>query len=121
MKEIKMAKEKKVKKPKLNKETIEVIEEIIELKNKKIEKEEEIKTTKVKINKVEDNAFVVRVGGHFKRVYFDLTFKELDYLRNNKNAYIGKMLTVLYMGDIDDAFNVKIIRVKQLSDIGSGC
>ena len=80
---------------------------------------EQIKQHKVKINKVENNAVIVKIGGYDKRIYFDLNFKELEYIRDHKNAYINKMLTIYYMGDITNAFGVTILRIKNLSDIGS--
>lgn len=108
-------------KPKEKKEIIELIEEkpiIIEEPE-----EEEIKKHKLKINEVDVKhgrkpAFIVSIGGHSKRIYFDLTFKELGYLKDNKNAYINKMLTIYYIGDINNAFNIKILPIRSLSDIG---
>jgi NAD/NADP transhydrogenase alpha subunit len=82
------------------------------------EKDEKINMFKVKINYVEDNAIVTTVAGYAKRIYFDLTFKDLEYIKENKKAYENKMLTIYYIGDILDAFNTKILPIKSLDDIG---
>ena len=93
---------------KLNK-NIEVKEEL---------KEEQIKKHKVKINYVEDNAVVVTLAGYSKRIYFDLPFRDLEYIRENKNAYRNKILNIYYTGNIADAFNVSILPIKDMKDIG---
>lgn len=81
-------------------------------------KEEQIKKHKVKINYVEDNAIVFTLAGYSKRIYFDLPFKELEYLKDNKKAYRNKILNIYYTGDISDAFNVCILPLKNIEDIG---
>jgi hypothetical protein len=88
------------------------------LKNIELDKEEKINMFKVRISYVEDNAIVATVAGYAKRIYFDLTFKDLQYLKDNKKAYENKMLTIYYIGDVLDAFNTKILPIKSLTDIG---
>ena len=61
-----------------------------EIVPKEIEEEIKIKKYKVKIRKVEDNAIIVNIAGYSKRVYFDLTFNDLDYLRKNKKAFTNR-------------------------------
>lgn len=80
--------------------------------------EEKIKKYKVKINNVENNAIIFTLSGYSKRIYFDLPFKELEYLRDNKNSYKNKILNIYYIGDISDVFSVKILPLKNLKDIG---
>lgn len=80
---------------------------------------DEIKMYKVKINYVEDNDIVVTLHGFAKRVYFDLPFGELDYIRNHKLSYKNKFLTIYYIGNILDAFSVNILPIKTLEDIGN--
>ena len=87
-------------------------------KSKKVEVDE-IKKHKVKIYNVEDVAFLANFGGIPKRIYFDLSFKDLEYVRANKNSYKNKFLTVYYTGNIADMSTVKILPVKNLEDIGS--
>ncbi len=87
-------------------------------KEQEIEKEEKINMFKVRISYVEDNAIVATVAGYAKRIYFDLTFKDLQYLKDNKKAYENKMLTIYYIGEVLDAFNTKILPIKNLDDIG---
>ena len=92
----------------------------LNINNAEIEPREQIKKHKIKINYVEDSAVVVTLAGYSKRIYFDLPFKELEYLRENKNAYRNKVLDIYYIGNIADAFNVTILPLKNLSDIGNG-
>lgn len=80
---------------------------------------ESIKTHRVRINYVEDNAIVINLSGWAKRVYFDLSFGELDYIRCNKKKYNNKLLKLLYIGDINKPFEVKILPIKSLDDIGN--
>jgi len=91
-----------------------------EIVPKEIEEEIKIKKYKVKIRKVEDNAIIVNIAGYSKRVYFDLTFNDLDYLRKNKKAFTNRIVDIYYIGDISDAFKVTILPLKGLEDIGSG-
>lgn len=84
-----------------------------------IEKKEELKTTAVRINTVEDDAFIATIGGYSKRIYFDLSFEDLKYLRDNKLSFVGKMLTIFYLGDIEKAFEVTILPFKSFTNIGS--
>lgn len=79
----------------------------------------DMKKCKLKILYVEDNALVVDLLGWSKRVYFDLPFSQLEYIRSNKNNYKGKLVEVVYVGDLKDAFKVKILRLKNIDDIGS--
>lgn len=90
-----------------------------DLNNINEEPKEEIKKHKVKINYVENNAIIFTLAGYSKRVYFDLPFKELEYLRDNKNSYKNKILNIYYIGNILDVFSVKILPLKNLSDIGN--
>lgn len=80
---------------------------------------EEIKKYKVKINKVEDNAVIVTLAGYSKRIYFDLPFRQLESLRGNKQAYTNKIIDIFYIGDISDIFNVRILPLKSIEDIGN--
>lgn len=96
-----------------------VISEDSDTKEETIEVVEEIKKYKVKINYVENNAIVFTLCGYSKRIYFDLPFKELEYLRENKNTYRNKILSIYYIGDITDITNVKILPLKNISDIGN--
>ena len=89
----------------------------IEVKETQL-KEEKIKKHKVKINYVEDNAVVITLAGYSKRIYFDLPFRELEYLKDNKNAYRNKILNIYYTGDISNVFKVCILPLKSLKDIG---
>jgi len=91
-----------------------------EIVPKEIEEEIKIKKYKVKIRKVEDNAIIVNIAGYSKRVYFDLTFNDLDYLRKNKKAFTNRIVDIYYIGDISDAFKVTILLLKGLEDIGNG-
>lgn len=102
-----MARKKKVD-SKLNKE------------EKTIEKEEayDIKKYKVRIYNVEDNCVLANVGSTPKRIYFDLTFKDLEYYREHKNSYKNKILNIYYIGNLSDIKNVKILPIKSLDDIG---
>ena len=90
----------------------------IEVKETQL-KEEKIKKYKVKINYVEDNAIVFTLAGYSKRIYFDLPFKQLEYLRDNKKSYINKILNIYYTGDISNAFGVSILPLKNIEDIGN--
>ena len=78
---------------------------------------EEIKRYKLKILYVENNALVVNLFGWSKRVYFDLPFSQLDYIRCNKNRYKGKLVDIAYMGDISKPFEVKILPLKSIDSI----
>lgn len=78
-----------------------------------------IQMFKVKINYVEDNSVVVTLGGYSKRIYFDLSSHDLEYIRDHKLEYGGKLLTIYYMGDVSNPFTVKILPVKSIQDIGS--
>ena len=80
---------------------------------------DEIKMFKIKINYVEDNSIVVNLSGYSKRIYFDLPFNELDYIRSNKNQYKGKIVTIYYIGNISDPFTVKILPIKSIGLIGN--
>ena len=108
-------KENKKRKKKINK----IENKDIKIEKVETEKEEEIKKFMVRINKVEDNAIIATIGGYSKRIYFDLSFRDLEYLRDHRRAYINKMLTIYYIGDIFDAFKVKILPIKSLEHIGS--
>ena len=74
---------------------------------------------KIKINYVEDSSIVVTLGGYSKRIYFDLPFSQLEYIREYRSQYKGKMLTIYYIGNILDPFTVKILPVKSIEDIGT--
>jgi len=87
-------------------------------KTNKVETDE-IKKHKVKIYNVENVAFIANVGNVPKRIYFDLSFKDLEYLREHKESYKNKILTIYYTGNIADMSTVKILPVKSLEDIGS--
>ena len=84
-----------------------------------IQPKEELKKHISKIMTVENNAVIISIAGYAKRVYFDFNFKDLEYYREHKNAYINKMLTIWYIGDITNAFTVKILPIKDLTDIGT--
>ena len=100
--------------------TDEVGEKAIE-KEELIEEEpiEEIKMTKVKIYNVEKKAFLANVFGIPKRIYFDLAFKDLEYLHDNLQSYKNKMLRIYYIGNPSDMRNVRILPIKSLEDIGN--
>ena len=81
--------------------------------NKTITKDlDEIKSIKTNILEVEDNAIMIMVAGWVRRVYFDLSFKELEAYRDIKNYYKGKLITINYIGDFSDAHTVKLLPVK---------
>jgi hypothetical protein len=106
---------KKTKKEKIEKSNIEKIDiEKIDI----MEKQEEIKKYKAKIYNVEDKAVLVNFLNTPKRIYFDLTFKELEYYKENKNSYKNKTLNIYYIGDITDKKTIKILPIKSLEDIG---
>jgi hypothetical protein len=88
--------------------------------DKVLEEEIKIKKYKAKINKVEDNAVIINLSGYSKRVYFDLSFNDLEYLRKNKKAYTNRVLDIYYIGDISNIFKVTILPLKSLDDIGNG-
>jgi hypothetical protein len=88
-----------------------VVDNIIE------KKEDNVRTITVRINTVEDDAFIATIGGYSKRIYFDLNNDDLEYLRNNKLVFVGKMLTIFYLGDIEKAFDVTILPVNSLHGI----
>jgi hypothetical protein len=81
---------------------------------------DEIKVFKVKINYVEENSLVVNLHGWAKRINFELSFNDLDYIRQNKKSYSNKYLTIWYVGDILNPFTVNILPIKSLNDIGDG-
>jgi adenylate cyclase class IV len=113
-----MAKSKNKTKKEVKKEVLDIEKTAKIIEQEEQEKQEKIKKHKFKIYKVENNSFIINIVGYAKRVYFDLPFKELEYLRDNKNSYINKLLTVYYIGDISDVFSVQILPLKSLTDIG---
>lgn len=93
-------------------------ESVFETVDEEVEEVEEIKMYKVKINYVEDDSIVVNLSGFSKRIYFDLPFNVLEYLRENKNQYNGKFVKIYYIGNILDPFTVKILPLKSMDVIG---
>jgi len=81
-----------------------------------IDPKEEIKEYKVKIIKAEDKAFIVEFFGYSKRIYFDLPFNQLEYVRSNKSKYKNKLLRIYYIGELN-AFTGTILPVTSLDDV----
>lgn len=101
-----------------NKIDEELRQDNIEIDNIEKDEIEDIKIYKTKIYNVEDKALLITIGGVPKRVYFDLSFKDLEYYKDNKDSYKNKLLTIYYIGDLSDLKKVKILPVKNLDDIG---
>jgi hypothetical protein len=63
------------------------------------------KETQLVIHEVEDFAIIVNIQGWRMRVYFDIDF-------NSENLRNGQLVTVKYLGDIENPHSIKFEKLK---------
>jgi hypothetical protein len=67
--------------------------------------EEQPKQSELVIQEVEDFAIIVNIHGWRMRVYYDVDF-------NFEDLRQGQLITVSYLGDIEDPFSIRFEKLK---------